>query len=58
MVRKTMYRVLAFFMAFQCLSVNTLQTAAEDELSFTINANISFEQIIESEIETETNETP
>ena len=33
-------------------------SAAEDELSFTINANISFEQIIESEIETETNETP
>lgn len=32
--------------------------SAEDELSFTINANISFEQIIESEIETETNETP
>lgn len=33
-------------------------SAAEDELSFTINANISFEQIIESEVETETNETP
>lgn len=32
--------------------------SAEDELSFTINADISFEQIIESEIETETNETP
>ena len=31
-------------------------SAANDELSFTINADISFEQIIESEIET--NETP
>ena len=29
-----------------------------EELSFTINANISFEQIIETEIEEETNETP
>lgn len=33
------------------------ETAAEDELSFTINANISFEQIIESEVVSNTNET-
>ena len=34
------------------------EASAEDELSFTINANISFEQIIESETEQEINETP
>ena len=34
------------------------EASVEDELSFTINANISFEQIIESETEQEINETP
>jgi len=34
------------------------EASAEDELSLTINANISFEQIIESETEQEINETP
>lgn len=34
------------------------EASSNDELSFTINANISFEQIIESETEQETNETP
>lgn len=32
--------------------------SAEDDLSFTINANISFEQIIETEVEEEIIETP
>lgn len=34
------------------------EASSNDELSFTINANISFEQIIESETEQEINETP
>lgn len=34
------------------------EASSNDELSFTINANISFEQIIKSETEQEINETP
>ncbi len=37
-------------------AIGSTPTEENEELSFTINANISFEQIIESEIET--NETP